>query len=264
MSLKLTVTAYLATPELASATPATVVTVPVAGVVPATWREVLWPVVDWPWPWPWPGRPPPCAPGSAAPAGEGTEGSGRRLGGGHQGDGGGLADLHVGDLAGVEAEGDRVALGADDHDLARRGGRGGELAAELFRSRCRCCRIRWRPRWRPTRCRCRTRSVPPVPEEPSCWPTVRFTVATVPSNSATSWAPARAVWAAVSWSWAEVSDDWSAESWADEAELAESSASLAWAVATEDSAAATRALERGRVDGREDVTGLDLSVRRPR
>ena len=43
-------TAYLATPELASATPATAVTVPVAGAVPATWRVLPWPVADWAWP----------------------------------------------------------------------------------------------------------------------------------------------------------------------------------------------------------------------
>jgi hypothetical protein len=46
--------------------------------------------------------------------------------------------------------------------------------------------------------------VPDVPVPLSCWPTVRFTVATVPSMGAVNVAPDNDVWALASWAWADV------------------------------------------------------------
>ena len=83
--------------------------------------------------------------------------------------------------------------------------------------------------------------VPPVPPLDSCSPTVRFTWDTVPSNVATSDAPANACCAFVNVSFAEVTFVSSAAICASDAPAAWSSASFASASATVDCAELTPA-----------------------
>ena len=80
---------------------------------------------------------------------------------------------------------------------------------------------------------------PVEPDPLTCWPTVRFTLATVPSMVDVRVASARSVWALVSWACDESTAAWSAASWAAEAPSAWSDANFDWSRATVASAWAT-------------------------